>query len=141
MLTAQINTIVESSLDESSFATTWQKEYENEHGNCLVMHNNSNEENEELRMWIDQVQIDAQCSDLDILIGAGEYLKNRVVYITAEPEHLQYNNSEHNNFDNIQKYMESQDFLLINHPNTNDPTFINKNFLYLKDKIYIAQIG
>jgi hypothetical protein len=62
MLTAQINTIVESSLDESSFATTWQKEYENEHENCLVMHNNSNEENEELRMWIDQVQIDAQCS-------------------------------------------------------------------------------
>ena len=39
------------------------------------------------------------------------------------------------------KYMESQDFLLINHPNTKDPTFINKNFLYLKDTIYIAQKG
>jgi FkbM family methyltransferase len=91
--------------------------------------------------YIEYIKIDAQGSDLDILIGAGEYLKNRVVYITAEPEYLQYNNSEHNNLDNINKYLESQDFLLINHPNTKDPTFINKNFLYLKDKIYIAQIG
>ena len=89
--------------------------------------------------YIEYIKIDAQGSDLDILIGAGDYLKNRVVYITAEPEYLQYNNSEHNNFDNILKYMESQDFLLINHPNTKDPTFINKKFLYLKDKIYIAQ--
>jgi len=91
--------------------------------------------------YIEYIKIDAQGSDLDILIGAEDYLKNRVVYITAEPENTQYDNSEHNNFNNINKYLESQDFLLINHPNTEDPTFINKNFLYLKDKIYIAQIA
>jgi hypothetical protein len=90
--------------------------------------------------YIEYIKIDAQGSDLDILIGAGDYLKNRVVYITAEPEHIQYNNSEHNNIYNINKYLESQNFLLINHPNAKDPTFINKNFLYLKDTIYIAQI-
>lgn len=91
--------------------------------------------------YIEYIKIDAQGSDLDILIGAEDYLKNRVVYITAEPEYSQYHNSEHNNFDNIKKYLESQNFILINHPNTIDPTFINNKFLYLKDDIYIAQIG
>ena len=88
------------------------------------------------------IKIDAQGSDLDILIGAEDYLKNKVVYITAEPDYYsQYDKAEHNNVDNIKNYLESQDFIFINHPNTRDPTFINKNFLYLKDKIYIAQIG
>lgn len=91
--------------------------------------------------YIEYIKIDAQGSDLDILIGAEDYLKNRVVYITAEPEYYQYDNSEHNNFDNIKKYLESQNFILINHPNTIDPTFINNKFLYLKDDIYIAQVG
>jgi FkbM family methyltransferase len=91
--------------------------------------------------YIEYIKIDAQGSDLDILIGAEDYLKNKVVYITAEPESLQYDNTEHNNFNNIKNYLESQDFIFINHPNTIDPTFINKKFLHLKDKIYIAQIG
>lgn len=90
--------------------------------------------------YIEYIKIDAQGSDLDILIGAKDYLKNKVVYITAEPESLHYDNIQHNNFNNIKNYLESQDFIFINHPNTNDPTFINKKFLHLKDKIYIAQI-
>ena len=90
--------------------------------------------------YIEYIKIDAQGSDLDILIGAEDYLKNKVIYITAEPECLEYDNSQHNTFDNIKKYLESQDFIFIQHPNTYDPTFINKKFLYLKDKIFIAQL-
>jgi len=91
--------------------------------------------------YIEYIKIDAQGSDFDILIGAEDYLKNKVVYITAEPESLQYDNTQHNNLNNIKNYLETQDFIFINHPNTKDPTFINKNFLYLKDKIYISQVG
>jgi len=90
--------------------------------------------------YIEYIKIDAQGSDLDILIGAEDYLKNKVVYITAEPESLQYDNTQHNNLNNIKNYLETQDFIFINHPNTKDPTFINKNFLYLKNTIFIAQI-
>ena len=91
--------------------------------------------------YIEYIKIDAQGSDLDILIGAGDYLKNRVVYITAEPECTDYNNISHNNFENIKTYLESQDFILIKHSNTHDPTFINKKFLHLRDNIYIYQNG
>lgn len=91
--------------------------------------------------YIEYIKVDAQGSDLDILIGAGDYLKNRVVYITAEPECIDYDNTSHNNFENIKTYLESQDFILIKHSNTRDPTFINKNFLHLKDNIYIYQNG
>jgi len=91
--------------------------------------------------YIEYLKIDAQGSDFDILIGAGDYLKDRVIYITAEPECNQYDNSSHNNFHNIKNYLENQNFIYINHPNTIDPTFINKNFLHLKDSIYINQCG
>jgi hypothetical protein len=91
--------------------------------------------------YIEYLKIDAQGSDFDILIGAGDYLKDRVIYITAEPECNQYDNSSHNNFHNIKNYLENQNFIYINHPNTIDPTFINKNFLHLKDSIYIHQCG
>jgi hypothetical protein len=36
--------------------------------------------------------------------------------------------------------MESINFIFINHNNTKDPTFINSNFLHLKDEIFIIQI-
>lgn len=91
--------------------------------------------------YIEYIKIDAQGSDFDILLGAGDYLKDRVVYITAEPEYTQYDNTSHNNIHNMKNYLESQGFIYINHPNTNDPTFINKNFLHLKDSIYIRQCG
>lgn len=91
--------------------------------------------------YIEYIKIDAQGSDLDILIGAGEYLKEKVVYITAEPEFNQYDKCQHNNFENIKNYLEKQDFIYIHHPNTIDPTFINKKFLYLRDTIFIKQNG
>ena len=89
--------------------------------------------------YIEYIKIDAQGSDFDILVGAGDYLKDRVVYITAEPEYCQYDNSSHNNVYNIKNYLESQNFIYVNHYNTQDPTFINKKFLHLKDSIYIYQ--
>ena len=91
--------------------------------------------------YIEYIKIDAQGADLDILKSGGDYLKERVVYVTAEPENTTYDNISHNNIDNIISYMESQNFINIKHPNTSDPTFINKKYLHLKDTIYISQIG
>jgi hypothetical protein len=91
--------------------------------------------------YIEYLKIDAQGSDYDILVGAGDYLKERVVYITAEPECSQYANSNHNNTQNIQNYLESQGFERVSHPNTTDPTFLNRKFSHLKDSIFIWQRG
>jgi FkbM family methyltransferase len=91
---------------------------------------------------IDYIKIDAQGSDLDILKSAGDYLKERVVYVTAEPENeLFYFNCIHNTEDNINEYMKSQNFIKINHPNTKDPTFVNKKYLDIADKIFIKQLS
>ncbi len=88
---------------------------------------------------IEYIKIDAQGADLDIIKSAGDYLKDRVVYITAEPEHNDYENCSNNTCDNMEKYLLTQNFIKINHPNTDDPTFINKQFIELKDSIYIHQ--
>lgn len=89
--------------------------------------------------YIDYIKIDAQGADLDIIKSAGDYLKDRVVYITAEPEDTQYENCNHNTSKNMEEYLLLQNFIKINHPNTSDPTFINKKFMELKDRIYIFQ--
>ena len=91
--------------------------------------------------YIEYIKIDAQGSDFDIILGAEHYLKERVVYITAEPEIYQYSGCGHNNEYNMTGYMNSIGFERIYHPNTHDPTYINKNFLYLKDSIFIYQKG
>lgn len=85
-------------------------------------------------------EIDAQGSDLNILKSAGDYLK-KVVYVTAEPDGPQYIGAQESNVYNIVNYMISQDFLPVRHPNTIDPTFLNKRFLHLKDTVFIKQIG
>jgi FkbM family methyltransferase len=89
--------------------------------------------------YIDYIKIDAQAADLDIIKSAGDYLKDRVVYITAEPEHTDYENCNNNTSENMEEYLLTQNFIKIDHPNTSDPTFINKKFMELKDKIYIFQ--
>lgn len=91
--------------------------------------------------YIEYIKIDAQGADYDILLGAGDYLKDRVVYITAEPEHSTYSGCSQNNVENMTSYLESQGFQRITHPNTHDPTFINTKFMHLKDSIYICQLG
>ena len=89
--------------------------------------------------YIDYIKIDTQGSDLNILKGAGEYLKEKVVFVTSEPDGYQYIGAHECNTDNITNYMMSQNFVRVNHPNTTDPTFINKKYMLLKDKIYISQ--
>jgi len=89
--------------------------------------------------YIDYIKVDAQGSDLNILKGAGDYLKERVVYVTAEPDGYQYHGANDCNVQNIVKYMDSQGFIGVNHYNTNDPTFLNTKFIHLKDTIFISQ--
>ncbi len=88
---------------------------------------------------IEYIKIDAQGADFDILKGAGDYLKERVVYITAEAEDSCYKDCGHNNLNNMKDYLEKQDFIHINHPNTFDPTFINKKYIHLCNDIFISQ--
>lgn len=90
--------------------------------------------------YIDYIKIDAQGADLDIIKSAGNYLKEKVVFITAEPENAAYSGCKDNTCENMENYLNENNFLRINHPNTGDPTFINKKFLHLQDKIYIKQI-
>lgn len=91
--------------------------------------------------YIEYIKIDAQGSDYNILLGAGEYLKDRVVYITAEPESASYEGCNMNTSNNITQYLNTQGFIQIDHPDTVDPTFVNSKFLHLKDLISIKQIG
>jgi FkbM family methyltransferase len=89
--------------------------------------------------YIEYMKIDAQGSDIDIVKSAGEYLK-KIVYITLEEEKFaNYENIEHNNLNEFQKYFESMNFIMVTHPNTVDPTFLNKNYYHLKDEINIFQ--
>jgi hypothetical protein len=53
----------------------------------------------------------------------------------------QYANCYHNSEHNMTHYLASQNFERIHHPNTHDPTYINKKFMHLKDQIYIYQQG
>ena len=84
---------------------------------------------------IEYIKIDAQGSDFNILKGAENYLKERVVYITAEADGFQYKGAEKVNSNKVMvKYMKSIGFHHIKHKNTNDPTFLNKKFM---DKKYV----
>ena len=89
--------------------------------------------------YIDYIKIDVQGYDINVIKGAGHYLSEKVVYVTAEPETEQYFNSHDNSTINMINYMTSIGFQHINHPNTKDPTFINTKFLDKKDEIYIWQ--
>ena len=89
--------------------------------------------------YIEWIKIDAQGADLNIIKSAKNYLKERVVYVTLEPENTQYENINQNTIENISDYILSNNFIYINHPNTIDPTYLNKKFIYLKDTVYLCQ--
>lgn len=93
--------------------------------------------------YIDYIKIDAQGSDFNILKSAGNYLSEKVVFVSAEPDGFQYFGAHECNTENITSYMESQNFVRINHPNTSDPTFVNEKFSHkgIHETIYIEQIG
>jgi FkbM family methyltransferase len=89
--------------------------------------------------YIDYLKVDVQGYDINVLKGAGKYLSEKVVYVTAEPETTQYLNSEDNSTENIVTYMRSLGFTYISHQNTSDPTFLNNKFIDKADDIYIWQ--
>lgn len=89
--------------------------------------------------YIDYIKIDAQGSDLKILKSAGQYLSEKVVYVTAEADGYQYQNASDCSLKNIKEYMLGQGFDLVDHPNTSDPTFLNRRYSHLKDAVFIWQ--
>lgn len=88
---------------------------------------------------IDYIKIDAQGADLDIAKSAGNYLKEKVIYITLEAENAQYANTE-NSEQEIERYMQSIGFIRQESVNTSDPTYFNTRYSsYIKThtiKIY-----
>lgn len=87
---------------------------------------------------VDFIKVDVQGADLKVLKGARQFLADRVVYVTAEPETAQYENCYDNTAENITEYMTSIGFLRVQHPNTHDPTFINQKFMD-RQSVYISQ--
>lgn len=89
---------------------------------------------------VDFIKVDVQGADLKVLKGAGNFLAERVVFVTAEPEpeKAQYINCSDNSAENIRNYMKSIDFTEIKHPNTHDPTFLNNKFRE-RSHVYISQ--
>lgn len=81
---------------------------------------------------IDYIKIDAQGADLDIVKSAGNYLSERVIFITLEAENEQYENTV-NSFLDIKQYMQSIGFMLYVSPYTKDPTYFNSRYFdYIK---------
>lgn len=91
---------------------------------------------------IDYIKIDTQGCDLNIAKSAGNYLAEKVIYITLEAENSQYENTN-NSFEAIDTYMKSIGFIRFISPYTNDPTFFNTRFRdYVKtNPIQIYQQG
>lgn len=87
--------------------------------------------------YIEYLKVDAQGHDLEIIKGLGDYI-SKFVYITLEAESKQYFGCQKNNLANITAYMASKNFVLVKHPNTSDPTFLNQS-LASKANVYIQQ--
>lgn len=91
--------------------------------------------------YIEYIKIDAQAADLNIIKGAKHYLSERVVFVTLEPHGCQYEGGDDCTEENIETYMAQNNFLQIQHPNTGDPTFVNRKFLDVANSIFIYQKG
>jgi FkbM family methyltransferase len=89
--------------------------------------------------YIEYIKIDAQGADLNIVKGAGNTLKEKVVFVTLEADGYQYEDAHANNETEIVKYMKTIGFEQINHPHVVDPTFVNRKFLHIANSIYICQ--
>lgn len=91
--------------------------------------------------YIEYLKIDAQGSDLQIVKGAKQYLSERIVFVTLEPHGSLYEGGDDCTEEAIETYMRSNDFICIQHPNTVDPTFVNRRFLEVANSIFIYQRG
>jgi len=88
--------------------------------------------------YIEYIKVDVQGTDLDVIKSGGKYISEKVVFVTMESETDLYENSK-NDINSMIEYMDSIGFNYIKHPNTFDPTFVNKKFLDIADSIYIHQ--
>jgi FkbM family methyltransferase len=91
--------------------------------------------------YIEYLKIDAQGADLDILRGAGDYLK-KIVFITAESAvgNL-YMDVKDNDVQKVDEFMREKGFLRVYHSNTSDPTYLNYRFRDIASSIFIYQQG
>lgn len=78
---------------------------------------------------IDYIKIDAQGADLDIVKSAGNYLQERVIYITLEAENSQYQGTL-NSVQEIENYMHNIGFIRYESDFTLDPTYFNPRFTH-----------
>jgi len=76
---------------------------------------------------IEYIKIDAQGSDLDIIKSGGKYIQQHVVYVTLEPENVQYEGTTNAHAD-IEQYMCSIGFMPYQSPHTTDPTYLNNRY-------------
>jgi FkbM family methyltransferase len=88
---------------------------------------------------VDYLKVDVQGADLEVLKSAGPWLAERVIYVTAEPESTAYAGCGGNTREAMENYMQSQGFEAIDHPNTSDPTFVNRRFKGGAAEVYIYQ--
>lgn len=80
--------------------------------------------------YVSYIKIDVQGADLDVVKSGGEIMKERVVYITLEPE-VVYSSGQNNSVSSILNYMKSIGFSKVNVNNVKDPTFLNDKFKHL----------
>lgn len=77
---------------------------------------------------IEYIKIDAQGSDLDIVKGAGQYIAERVIYMTIEAEDGAYKSTA-NSEQEIENYMTGIGFIRHRCNETSDPTYVNTRYL------------
>lgn len=91
--------------------------------------------------YVSYIKIDVQGADLDVVKSGEEILKEKVVYITLEPETI-YSSGMNNSKNVINKYMMSIGFNEVRLNNVSDPTYLNSKYknLYPPEKYGIVCI-
>jgi hypothetical protein len=91
--------------------------------------------------YIEYIKVDVQGNDLNIIKSGGKYIQDKVVFVTMEPEVGQYIGADNNSVSNMISYMNNIGFDHIHHPNTSDPTFVNRKFRHIANNIHIHQFN
>jgi|TARA_R110002020_G_scaffold243907_4_gene457498 FkbM family methyltransferase len=81
---------------------------------------------------VEYMKIDAQGADLNILKGSSSFIKDNIVWVTAEGDggyyHEECSNEDKCVRNNIVKFMTELGFVYYDHPKTVDATFYNPKF-------------
>ena len=75
---------------------------------------------------------------MDVLKSCGKILSERVVYVTAENDGNFYEGAKNIIDKDMIEFMIQNNFILVNHDNTRDLTFLNKKYIHLQNE-YILQ--